>query len=590
MKKNIIITIIGTIIILLSINSNESSNNNAFALTYSNNVDLEYTFAPTLDVSFSSNNGSSFNGFIIEDLTPGTAAYSNTVTVTASSNNSDGFTMSATVGKASNVDSYRNNSRLVHSNNTNYFESIATNANLSLDNLGTNKWGYAICTTITNNECSTWSNYNGLPVIGTAENPTTGTTLAETDSAGSTSVDMRIGASSTNTQVSGTFTNDINFTITARIVTYDYTITYLSNNPSISGTVTNMPSNVSSSLNTGEVLLADETNTTPILSGYAFAGWCDNIVTGNTCNGNTYQSNDYLKLTNAIATGGGTNSINLTALWQPYMQDFTLADCQNMATDTSIIAIDRRDNNDYTVRYINGGCWMLDNLALDITEIGLDVLIENTNASEHALSCLKTGTFGNVACVTPYANKAGSYYDAPNIATKGVCNDSYPYCFNYPQNGKWASSFIVQEQVSSNENLIRGKIGAYYNYCAASAGSFCYTQSNGIDKPDTLLDVQEDICPRNWRMPTGSEDGEWQNLYNKYNNADSFRMALSAILSGYFDFSDYTANNQSTRGYLWSVTTYSGSRMHGIGYNATSVTPSNNYSRISGLSVRCKMQ
>ena len=98
---------------------------------------LSSLFLPSIQILFSTN-----DGFVINHLVPGTSAYSNTVTITASSNNVDGFVLSATVGKTN--DNNRNNNRIVHTNNSDYFEGIATNASLALDSLVVNKWGYAL--------------------------------------------------------------------------------------------------------------------------------------------------------------------------------------------------------------------------------------------------------------------------------------------------------------------------------------------------------------------------------------------------------------------------------------------------------------
>ena len=584
MKRNIIITILSTIIILLGVNSS----NNASALTYSNNVDLEYTFAPTLDVSFSSN-----AGFVIEDLTPGTAADSNVVTVTASSNNSDGFTLAATAGKSS--DSYRNNNRLVHSNNTNYFESIATDANTTLDSLGTNKWGYSVY----NSSTSTWSNYNGLPAVGS-----TGTELAETSSAGSTSVDMKIGASSTNTQASGTFTNDINFTITAKVVTYDYAISYNANdgNPTTSGNntvdTTNMPSNTNGSLQTGQTLLSS--NQVPTRTGYDFLGWCDGTITYSNCNGNTYKPNDYLKITNA--TSSSINIISLTAIWGYYIQDFTSALCEEKAANEPYIVYDKRDGMSYRVqRLADGNCWMLDNLALDITEVGLDGLKGNTNADDTSLTYLKNGGgsdhYAASAVSKAWSSTSQAYYDKPMIAvnstTSAHCNNAY--CVNDPTSGEWSSSSVTQATINGVTSIAQGRIGVYYNYCAASAGYYCYGPSAGVDNPDgttTLQDSKYDICPKGWRLPTSTTNGEFQNLYNQYRNAipnqvTAFQRALSLPLSGAFIASIGAVSYQGHRGIFWSSTWKNANNMHYLYIENNGVNPNDGYWRSTGVSVRC---
>ena len=161
------LVLFGGYIVLISLINSLVLTASTSALTYGSSTGLEFSFNSTLGITFTPN-----TGFIIDSLSAGNYAYSNTVTVLVSSNASDGFILSATVGKTDDND--RNNNRLVHANNTNYFESISASADLSLSNLGTNKWGYS--TYDTTNEA--WSNYNGLAVVGS-----TGTTLISADTA-----------------------------------------------------------------------------------------------------------------------------------------------------------------------------------------------------------------------------------------------------------------------------------------------------------------------------------------------------------------------------------------------------------------------
>ena len=167
---------------------------NTYALDYSSNVGIGFTFNPTLSVSLSSSD------LIISNLTPGSSENSNSINVSIATNASYGYTLSV---NASNED-------LVHSNNTNTFSSIATNANLSSleDSEDNNIWGYS--TSLDNG--SSWSNYNGL-------SSSTSTTLIDnSNTADSTSnIDFKIGAKASSTQASGTYTNTINFIAVSKV-------------------------------------------------------------------------------------------------------------------------------------------------------------------------------------------------------------------------------------------------------------------------------------------------------------------------------------------------------------------------------------
>ena len=163
--------------------------NNTSALDYSSNVGIGFTFNPTLSVSLSSSD------LVIPNLIPGNTLDSNSINVSVVTNATYGYMLSATVG-----DNTHDNSNLTHSNNTNVFSSIATDADLP--SLTTdNTWGYNTSL----DSGSTWSNYNGL-------SNSSNTTLLDKDSNISSSIDFRIGAKASPVQPSGTYTNTITFT------------------------------------------------------------------------------------------------------------------------------------------------------------------------------------------------------------------------------------------------------------------------------------------------------------------------------------------------------------------------------------------
>ena len=129
-----------------------------------------------------------------------------------------------------------------------------------------------------------------------------------------------------------------------------------------------------------------------------------------------------------------------------YIQDFTLADCQAQASSGNVTVVDRRDDNDYTVRYINGACWMTQNLRLS----------------------------GGRTLTSADSNVASSWSFPSNSLTSG---NSYTE---------------ARSAISGNTSY-----GGYYNYCAASAGTVCSSSSE--------QDATQDICPKGWRLPTRNE-------------------------------------------------------------------------------------
>ena len=184
------------------------------------------------------------------------------------------------------------------------------------------------------------------------------------------------------------------------------------------------------------------------------------------------------------ATGDAT--ITLYAQWKeiPIIQNFTLADCQSQASSGNVTVVDSRDDNSYTVRYINGACWMTQNLRLS----------------------------GETTLTTSDSNVTRNY-TLPSSSTSGF--NSYTVANMY--NGTSTS------------------YGAYYNYCAASAGTVC----------SQTADATQDICPKGWRLPT----------LNEMSGITSYTSAFSPVYSGYYY--DGSLSSTGSRGYWWSATAYS---------------------------------
>ena len=170
----------------------------ASALTYQEEIPVSFTFNRGLSLSVSASDLHIYN------LTPGTSDDSNIITVTTTTNNVTGYSLTASVGSSTNA-----STNLV--NGTNNFASIATNANLA--SLTTdNTWGYSIST----NNGSTWSNYSGLPIYTASS----WKELVGVNTNGTTSIKFKIGAKASAAQAAGDYTNVINFTATANYVPY----------------------------------------------------------------------------------------------------------------------------------------------------------------------------------------------------------------------------------------------------------------------------------------------------------------------------------------------------------------------------------
>ena len=196
-------------------------------------------------------------------------------------------------------------------------------------------------------------------------------------------------------------------------------------------------------------------------TGYAFTGW----NTAADGSGTSYTDGaDY-----TVTPATGDTAITLYAQWAPSMQDFTLAQCQSLASDANYTVVDSRDGSDYTVRYINGACWMTQNLRLS-----------------------------GGRTLTPSDSDVDSNWTFPNNSlTSG-------------------NSYTEARFILSDDPRYAKEYGGYYNYCAASAGSVC---------AQTEMDATQSICPAGWTLPTGGRNSQQDGI-------SSYVDAFSPVYSG----------------------------------------------------------
>ena len=258
----------------------------------------------------------------------------------------------------------------------------------------------------------------------------------------------------------------------------------------------------------------------------------------------------------------------------------------------SVKVIDIRDGNEYDIiKAPDGRCWTQDNLALDLTDSGVQSRMNsaNTNASEASISALfNGGRISGDSTTNGYATTGVLEYN-------GIWSDNYGKPFVRTSYKNMFTNDALDEQY-------KWKVGVYYNYCAASAGSYCYGNGTSIgspvDRPNTAVDSENDICPAGWRMPTGytydankrPDGGEYNSLYESYNESDiNIRLALHFPMSGGFTGSDPWNFGQNGISYLWSAT-YTGDResmASALMYDDPDFISSGTSPRYYGLSIRC---
>ena len=297
-----------------------------------------------------------------------------------------------------------------------------------------------------------------------------------------------------------------------------------------------------------------------------------------TLGGTTVDLYRSLTINEALANANKTQTNGYYAI-----QDVDNDICHTIAIGQNGTVIDNRDNNTYLIgRLADGRCWMLDNLALDPTDAttAANMNASNTNAPAAAIANFLNGGstdnagWSSVAVVnetseTSSWGETSAYYTEPRVNNQS------------------------KDAVVTSYGAGSGNVGIYYNYCAATVGTYCYEKNQGIDVANTYIDAPYDVCPANWRMPTGGPNGEYYVLYNKYNttvdatNSASLQYNLSTPLSGIFSFDD-PVYSQDILGAYWSSTYFNEYSIYGLSVAALNVYPDNSADyRFGGQTVRC---
>ena len=283
-----------------------------------------------------------------------------------------------------------------------------------------NTWGYNLSG---GSSTQTPDTYNAVPKDGT-------TALDSTTAPSTTNYNLTFGAKVDTNIASGTYSSEVIISAVAKPVLI--TINF-NGNGATSGSMSPIQVAVG-----GQVKLPANTYTK---TDEVFTGWNTQADGGGT----SYDD----QATYTASTDPSESDLNVTlyAQWGPnvqYIQNFTNEQCQSLASSSNYTVVDQRDNNEYTVRYINGACWMTQNLRLS------------------------GGT-----TITSADSHVSSNYTLP-------------------------ADSVTSSDFSSNDGSVHysgnTNYGSYYDFCAASAGTRCGYNSSA--------DSTYDICPKGWKLPT----------------------------------------------------------------------------------------
>ncbi len=239
------------------------------------------------------------------------------------------------------------------------------------------------------------------------------------------------------------------------------------------------------------------------------------------------------------------------------LQDMETSICENadIVPNGEIQVVDKRDNNLYGITKLkDGNCWLLDNLSLNLLDSNVQSAMDssNTNASDLAINALFNGGRSN-----------GNNYANGGVTVFG---NSYSDRGSYSVGNVYVGS-PLDPQHNDGEELPAWRIGVYYNYCAASAGWYCdgdgMSSGSSLDPANSAIDTIYDICPANWRLPTGGEvyadipdSGEVTKLLNEYPDVGELISVLHLSYNGAVDPDQARAvpGSQGLIGFYWTST------------------------------------
>lgn len=498
-------------------------------------------------------------------------------TITASTDNATGYTLSISAPTSAGSDYDKLINTTDNTAKLNSISSPTTEEQYKALNATSynNTWGYLpsrYCSDGTSNSCATNTSFLPAPT-------TTGDILDQTTSANSTANTYTIGMGTRidSSIKTGQYTNSFVVKLVANAI--PYTIIYDDN------VVSNMPTDISSTTPDSTVNIASNT---PVRAGYTFLGWCTVAPTNNNgtdaCTGGTqYQPSATLTIDQ---TGTG-NSFHLYAMWKEektianstYLQEVT--SCPASLTTGQVYTVkDSRDNQEYKVaKLADGKCWMVENLNL---AGGTALSVDNTDVTSAYISSFTTSN---------NLTKNGDTIVLPASDTAGFDTNNYSYVNN---SGNTTNCGV------SGQNT---PCYSYYSWDAATLGSGRTIATENTDAPYS-------VCPKGWRLPTSRTTSatNWQTESDFYVLAHQYGLDSTTstsesddgfytqagpgttpnfLLAGFYG-SGGSFYSGGSSGFYWSSTSSSGTfYASGLYFHSSYVSSASQNNRVSGFSVRC---
>ena len=213
---------------------------------------------------------------------------------------------------------------------------------------------------------------------------------------------------------------------------------------------------------------------------------------------------------------------------------------------------DVRDGKTYQVTKINGAYWMTENLRY-LGDTGSTPVSTSSDGTMVVKSITSNYNSDVTKTLKDLVNGSNSSSDCYGYAN-GV--------FDAYTGGGW-TNLCVHEGTDNNGNPT-----VWYNYSAATVGTIATTNAN-------TTTATYSICPREWRLPTNSEQS----------GITSYITAFNPIYGG--QYVNGSLNNTLTSGMWWSSSTADGGHgRYSLSYNSDNLSTSSG-SRYLGYYVRC---
>ena len=393
-----------------------------------------------------------------------------------------------------------------------------------------NSWGYTLDNTT----------YSPVPTKDQSPATIYNTTSATASTTTPETLNLTYAVKTDDTIPSGTYTNDLVYTVNVKPECLQYTLKFNLDNG------TGKPGAVYTDRQLSYGTKVNLSDFTPTRTDYEFMGWI--ATTNNPATTQvTFAGNSNVDVNPANET-----EVTLKAKWKYTKGIHSIANMQQMAaglckasttpnrtattldTDGShhgdpnyvptVTLTDTRDNNTYTVsKLADGKCWMTQNLKI----------IDKT--------------------ITPADSNTTANYTIPASSISGFSS--------YDTSNAYVDSY-----------------GGLYTWYTATAGTGTQAMSSG--------NTSASICPKGWRLPTIGYAGDFKILYDNYNPSSALRSnPVNLTLSGYV--SSNSRNSQGSVGFYWSSTVRSNYEAYHLSLNLSDVTPTDFSEKYDGFSVRC---